>query len=445
MKKLSAIIIALALAGWARAGDIQYDVEYANPDGNPQVMDYRIPEGKGPFPALIFVHGGGWGGGDKEHPQEVQPILDPLYNGHIAWFTINYRTAPPYPYPGYVEDTEAAVQYVKKYAKQFNIDPNKVAIAGESAGGHIVDMVAVRATPDKPERHLAAVVAFYAPNDLVEDAFRRNQINPSVNGSFGFRSQVLNDQTVKILQDASPIAFVSPNLPPFLLVHGTADTSVDYPSSLIWKDDLDALGVPCELITIPMGVHVMGNWARLNPPQEAYKQQVVDWLNKQFAKIDEGGRTPAKLAPGTGSITKAMVAGWWKNVKGADNSGIYLMGDGAGNSLLAPECAVKWSYDPGTSLVHIDYPAGQGRDVPYAGSPDISQSNKDKITNAPGPDRANDAHGVRPKVGFYDFHYFPVQDIMISANGEIYKRQPKEAVDALLKAKWPNRKTDNLP
>jgi len=436
MKKLSAIILALALTRWARAGDIQYDVEYANPDNNPQFMDYRIPEGKGPFPALIFVHGGGWGGGDKEHPTEVQPILDPLYNGHIAWFTINYRTAPPYPYPGYVEDTEAAVQYVKKYAKQFNIDPNKVAIAGESAGGHIVDMVAVRATPDKPERHLAAVVAFYAPNDLVEDAFRRNQINPSVNGSFGFRSQVLNDQTVKILQDASPIAFVTPNLPPFLLVHGTADTSVDYSSSPIWKDALDALGVPCELITIPLGVHVMGNWAKLNPPNEAYKQQVVDWLNKQFSKIDEDAKKPAKPAAAPAPVKQEKVTGLWKNVKGAEGSGIYLVADGTGDSLLAPACAVKWNFDPATAAVHIDYPQGQGRDVPYAGSPEISQSNKDKIANAVAPVGSLDrTPGVRPKVGFYDFHYFPVPDIMISSNGEVYKRQPKEAVDAFLKTK----------
>jgi len=436
MKIPAAIIFALALAGTVHAKDAQYDIEYANPGGEPQYMDYRIPDGKGPFPVLIFVHGGGWGRGDKEDPMEVQPILDPLYNGNIAWFTINYRLAPPNPYPGYVEDVESAVQYIKKYAKEFNIDPNKIAISGESAGGHIIDMVAVRATPDKPERHLAAVVSFYDPNDLVEDAFRRNQINPSVNGSFGFRSQVLNDQTIKILQDASPIAFVSPNLPPFLLVHGTADTSVDYPSSPIWKDALDALGVPCELITIPHGVHVMGNWDRMDPPQVAYKQQVVDWLNKQFAKVDEAAKTPAKPYVAPAPVTKEKVAGLWKNVKGPDNSGIYLAADDTGNSLIAPTCAIKWNFDPATASVHIDYPAGQGRDVPYAGSPDISQSNKDKITNAVAPVGSLDrTPGVRPKVGFYDFHYFPSKDIMISSNGEVYQRVAKEKLDAFLKTK----------
>jgi hypothetical protein len=65
--------------------------------------------------------------------------------------------------------------------------------------------------------------------------------------------------------------------------------------------------------------------------------------------------------------------------------------------------------------VHIEYPAGQGRDVPYAGSPDLKPSARDKIANA----------GVRAKVSFADWRYFPGRDLFISSNGEIFRRQPK--------------------
>ena len=427
MKTLPAFILALTLAGSARAAAIQKDIKYGEAGGKPLLLDARIPDGPGPFPAVIVVHGGGWAGGNKAMEGEVQPILGPLTQGGFAWFSVDYRLSRQAHYPACIEDVETAVQFVRNHAKEYNIDPEKIALSGDSAGGHIVNMLAVRATPDHPERRLAAVVCFYGPNDLVEDSFRRNTPSPSLQALFGIPPNKLDTATVKLLQDASPTAFVSPNLPPYLLLHGTADQSVDYPGSIIWKEDLDALGVPCELITIPMGVHVMGNWDKMKPPQTAYKAQVVAWLQQAFAQVGQprpaakpARRTGLKgllhkvFARGDGPVTMKQVAGFWKNVKGPDHSGTALAADGSGNSLLAPSCLVTWSFDPATSLAHIEYPPGEGRDVPYAGSPDLANGPRDKILNA----------GVRPKVSFADWRYFPAQDLMISSNGEIFRRQP---------------------
>ena len=299
MKLLPAILLLLALTGTARASETQKNIQYAAPGGKPLYLDARIPDGPGPFPAVIIVHGGGWANGDKAMPGEVQPILDPLTQGGLAWFSVNYRLSRQAHYPACIEDVEAAVQFVRNHAKDYNIDPEKIAISGDSAGGHIVNMVAVRATPDHPERRLAAVVCFYGPNDLVEDSFRRNGPSPSLQALFGIPAVKLDTATVKLLQDASPIAFVSPHLPPYLLLHGTADQSVDYPGSIIWKEDLDALGVPCELITIPLGVHVMGNWDKMKPPQTAYKAQVVAWLRAVFAQAGRRPRRPHRSTGGT--------------------------------------------------------------------------------------------------------------------------------------------------
>ena len=112
-----------------------------------------------------------------------------------------------------------------------------------------------------------------------------------------------------------------------------------------------------------------------------------------------------------------LIAGSWKNVKGPEVSGTRLGADGSGSSVSAPASSLQWSFDPATSLVHIEYPPGQGRDVPYAGSPDLSKSSRDKITNA----------GVRPKVSFADWRYFPARDLMISSNGEIFRREATAA------------------
>jgi acetyl esterase len=403
---LLAAILLLALAGSAAGSEVQRDIAYAAPEGKPLYLDARIPDGPGPFPAVIIVHGGGWAAGDKAMAGEVQPILAPLSEGGLAWFSVNYRLSRQARYPACVEDVEAAVQFVRAHARQYRIDPDRIALSGDSAGGYIVNMVAVRAAPDRPERRLAAVVCFYGPTDLVEDSFRRNGPSPSLQALLGLPPRTLDAPTVKLLQGASPTAWVSPSLPPYLLVHGTADQSVDYPGSLIWKEDLDALGVPCAMITIPGGVHVMGRWDEMQPPQTAYKAQVVAWLRAVLARlVARPGPEPRASA--------ARVRGDWRNSLAPANV-LSLAAGGAGNSRAEPASALTWNFNPATSLVHIDYPPGQGRDVPYAGSPDLSASARAKIAQA----------GGRPKVAFADLRYFPAQDILISSDGEIFRRQP---------------------
>ena len=79
----------------------------------------------------------------------------------MAWFTIDYRLAPKYPYPSARVDVESAVQWVKANAKKYKINPNKIALMGESAGGHLVNLVG-----SKNDVGVAAVVCFYGPIDM---------------------------------------------------------------------------------------------------------------------------------------------------------------------------------------------------------------------------------------------------------------------------------------
>jgi acetyl esterase len=79
-------------------------------------LDAHIPRGKGPFPAVILVHGGGWTGGSKT-ANFILPLFEPLTKIGYTWFTIDYRLALQHPYPAAPEDVESAIVFVKNHAK----------------------------------------------------------------------------------------------------------------------------------------------------------------------------------------------------------------------------------------------------------------------------------------------------------------------------------------
>lgn len=258
-------------------GRVKIEIEYAQAGGESLKLDAFVPTGEGPFPAVIFVHGGGWSGGDKKGGND--PLFAPLAERGIAWFTINYRLAPKHHYPAPVEDIHTAIRWVKAHAAEYNVDPNRLALIGESAGGQLVAQAAVLA---KDDTRVAAVVPFYAPVDFIADMERRGGLSTSMRGLFGRTDAKADAATLQLLREASPINHVHAGLPPFLLVHGTGDMSVLYNWSPQFQSRLKAVGVECELITIHDGRHGMAGWESFAPE---YKDQVADWLaNKLGAK-----------------------------------------------------------------------------------------------------------------------------------------------------------------
>jgi pectinesterase len=246
---------------------LRKDIEYSRAGDESLRLDACVPEGQGLFPAVIMVHGGGWSNGDKT--QGVNPLFASISHARLGWFSINYRQAPKHRYPASVEDVETAIRWVKQHAAEFKVDPERLALLGESAGGHLVAWAVVRA---KDDTRVAAAVPFYAPVDLESDTERRGGLSLSLRDLFG-RSYEVNDEVTKLLREASPINFVHAGLPPFLLVHGTADMSVPYSQSVQLQTKLKAAGVPCDLITIDDGVHGMGRWE-----DTSYRDKVVKWI-----------------------------------------------------------------------------------------------------------------------------------------------------------------------
>ena len=282
------------------------DVVYARVGRESLRLDVCVPSGKGPFPAALLVHGGGWIGGDRT--QAANALVRPLTDAGIAWIAVGYRLAPQHRYPAQVEDVEAAIRWTKANGARFGIDPKRLALVGESAGGHLVAAAVVRA---KEDTRVAAVVPFFAPVDLESDSDRRGGLSASMRALFG-RTE-WDDAARAILRDASPLRQVRPGLAPFLLVHGTADMSVPYEQSQRLQARLRAAGVLCDLVTVPDGTHGTRGWDALLP---GYREQVVAWLGARL-------RPPSIVLVGDSTVTDAQ--GWGRGFAARLASDVRLL------------------------------------------------------------------------------------------------------------------------
>ncbi|MCX5632430.1 MAG: alpha/beta hydrolase [Phycisphaerae bacterium] len=257
--------------------EVQTNIEYGKGGDEALLLDVNVPDGNGPFPAVVIVHGGGWSGGDKQ--KDITVLFKPLTDANFVWFSINYRLAPKNHWPACLDDVKTAIRWVKANAAKYKVDPNRIAIMGYSAGGQIACQAAVQADNDTA---VAAVVGLAAPSDLVFDSLRRGGISTYLKDLFGLQGAEVNSpQVVQMLWDASPINYVRPGLPPFLLVHGTADKSVPYQLSLNLQARLKAVNVPCDIITIKDAQHKIVEWSKYDAD---YSKKIVDWLTQTLNK-----------------------------------------------------------------------------------------------------------------------------------------------------------------
>ena len=281
MRKI--LVLVLMLAPLATAVE-QNDVEFAKPGGIAMTLDLRVPDGKGPFPAAIIVHGGSFSHGNKR--TYVTPLFDVLSNAGFAWFTINYRLAPDYQFPAAVDDVQSAVIWVKSNAPKYRIDPKRVVLIGESAGGYLVAYAGAHA--DRSAR-VAAVVDFYGPNDLVLQTEKRRSepvpatpSGPGLMEFLGFKSWH-DAGVVEKLRAVSPTTLISKRMPPFLFIHGNDDEQVPYEQSPKMCDAMRKAGAKCEVVTVGGGRHGMMSWEK-EPSMAHWKADMVAWLNKTLVR-----------------------------------------------------------------------------------------------------------------------------------------------------------------
>ena len=256
----------------------RFNIEYGEAGGEKLLLDAHVPEGSGTHPVVLIVHGGGWMSGDRE--KDIVPVFAP-YATNFTWFTISYRLASTTTnhWPACFEDLQTAIRWVKQHAGEYKGDPNRIALFGYSAGGHLVTLAGTHATDDTK---VQAIVGMAPPTDLVWDNERRGGASVSMKALFNLESTNLTESVRAVLKENSPVTYIKPGLPPFIILQGSADKTVPAEQSQAFQKKLQAAGVSCDMITIPEGQHRIADWNHFDPD---WQSKLVAWLNEKLAAI----------------------------------------------------------------------------------------------------------------------------------------------------------------
>ena len=293
-------------------------VVYREIDGHKILADVHRPQDAKVRPVIVWIHGGALitGSRDLKNSGDLTPFL-PAFAKSLgcAIVSIDYRLAPETKLPQIISDIKEAFRWLSgDGARQFHLDPRRIVVIGESAGGYLTLVTGYRVRP-KPK----ALVALYGYGDLVGDWLSKPNPYPRYNLRKISREEAESQTDGKVISDSDdrkgdgaliymyyrqnglwpeevsgfarsriadeitpfePIRNVTPDWPPTLLMHGTSDTDVPYEQSKLMAKKFKQKGVPFTLIPIDHGEHGFGG----GDPQkirEAYKS-MAEFIKKHF-------------------------------------------------------------------------------------------------------------------------------------------------------------------
>lgn len=242
------------------------DLAYTSNGHERQKLDVYVPRNSSqPTPLIIWIHGGAFKMGDKSGK-----IFDPLPFEYLsqgfALASINYRFSQHAIFPAQIEDCKAAVRWLRANAVRFNFNPNKFCAWGASAGGHLSAMLGVCGHVGEFEvgEHLdrssrvQCVVDYFGPTDFLLMDAQRLPNGMTHNNADSPESELIGGaiQENKVATArANPITYITPDTPPFLVVHGDADPLVPYGQSVILVEALHNANVPVSFYTVKGAGH----------------------------------------------------------------------------------------------------------------------------------------------------------------------------------------------
>lgn len=241
---------------WAAEGlHYEPDIQYGYASGRALMMDVMYPpveEKK--HPVVIWVHGGGWSDENLTRLYRPEKEMADLCKMGFVCASIDYRLSQHAPFPAQIEDCKEAVRYLRANAAKYGIDTERFGAWGESAGGHLVELMAVsddtefiRGENQEYSSRIQAAVPWYAPRDMRKTIPEMKQ-NPNWARLFAADS---DEESLKLMEAASPIVYAQRKNPPMLLMHGRADKLVSVMESVEYYKALTAAGNDARLVLIP--------------------------------------------------------------------------------------------------------------------------------------------------------------------------------------------------
>jgi len=260
-----------------RLGSAERDISYCTLDAM-QKMDVYYPSSGGPWPVFLYVHGGSWRELDKAEGEGWRYLND----SGILVVSLNYRLAATnVKFPAMIEDLKCAVRHLRANASYYNLDPNHIAVLGASAGGHLVALLGVADEaagwetseyPDQSSR-VQGVVDISGPTDLTLEM--PNGIAMAIYYAF----TKLPGTDAEVLVAASPVTYVTPDDPPFLILQGDKDPYIPVNQAEALHTRLTEAGVSSTLVVVKNGDHGLQG-ADASPTQEEISEIILEFLKE---------------------------------------------------------------------------------------------------------------------------------------------------------------------
>jgi acetyl esterase/lipase len=284
--------LALFCSLLAAKSEVLRDVPYCTNSAVVLKLDLYLPDQKPakPMPLAVFVHGGGWVQGSKKGGLWLFSVKDELNKRGYAVASVDYRLAPQYKWPLFMNDVKCSIRFLRANAKKYHLDSKHIGAWGTSAGGHLVAMLGTTGKKDKLEGEhyehessaVQAVVDMFGPSDMPLLVSERQHVQRA-NIVFGVELQEKGMTNDAILKQASPIDHVSKKTAPTLIIHGELDPLVHPNQAEVFFDKLKAVGVPARLIMVKNGTHGLGD-PNIDPSRQELVQTIADFFDQYLKK-----------------------------------------------------------------------------------------------------------------------------------------------------------------
>lgn len=249
---------------------VEKDIIYGKGGDIELQLDLARPEGEGPFPVIVFIHGGGWYQGNRQgHLDDIQ---EGARRGYVA-ATVSYRlmqfdeaqketTIATPNFPAQVHDVKAAIRWLRANADKYHVDPNRIGVTGQSAGGHLSLMLGLTDAEDElegegghPEQssRVQAVVNVFGPTEM-----KSCYEGSAVSWIFRLFTGGTPEEVPETYREASPVTYVTEDDPPILTLHGDKDQLVPITQATMLDERMKEAGADHTLLILEGAGHGFG-------------------------------------------------------------------------------------------------------------------------------------------------------------------------------------------
>jgi len=278
----SALACSTALAEANRPSQIEPDVVYGHKDGLALTMDVYRPESGANGAAILFMVSGGWYS-RWAPPEQAKPLFQPYLDKGYTMMAVRHGSSPRYSIPEAVSDVRQAVRFVRKNAKRFGVDGERLGVLGMSAGGHLALMLGTTGDDGLPDAkddlgrvssRVAAVVALVPPTDLRVAVWDAPESLPA------YRNFPALNLPLKEAGPNSPLVHVTEDDAPSLVIMGGKDDLVP-PKHGHWIDEaFRKKGVQHKLIVLPDAGHGLEG----DENRAAVVREAIGWFDRYLAQ-----------------------------------------------------------------------------------------------------------------------------------------------------------------